>query len=83
MSRLDAEGCTLCGGTVTTVHWNSPLGAKSVAFSCQEHDDTIEALRLTDGPNAGLLSAAAVELAALKYDDEHRERGSYDRDSAR
>lgn len=73
MSRLDADGCTLCGGTVTVVHWNTPLGAKSVAFSCDEHDDTIEALRFTDGPNAGLLSAAVVELAARAYDAEQSE----------
>ncbi len=58
---------------MTVVHWNTPLGAKSVAFSCDEHDDAIEALRFTDGPNAGLLSAAAVELAALAYDGEQSE----------
>lgn len=74
MSRLDADGCTLCGGTVTGVHWNTPMGATSVAASCDEHEDTIEALRFTDGPNAGLLSSAAVELAAIAYDAEHRER---------
>ncbi len=73
MSRLDTDGCTLCGGTVTVAHWNTPLGVKSVAFSCSEHEDTIEALRLTAGPNAGLLSSAAVEQAAQQYDNEHRD----------
>jgi hypothetical protein len=74
MSRLDADGCVLCGATVTAVHWNTPTGATSVAASCDDHGDTIESLRFTDGPNAGLLSSAAVELAALRYDAEHRER---------
>jgi hypothetical protein len=74
VSRLDADGCTMCGGTVTAVHWNTPMGATSVAASCDEHGDMIEALRFTDGPNGGLLSSAAVELAALKYDAEHGRR---------
>lgn len=73
MSRLDADGCSICGGSVTAVHWNTPLGTRSVAASCDEHSDTIEALRFTDGPNAGLLSAAAVELAARQRDADHPE----------
>jgi len=70
----DTDGCTLCGNTETTVHWDTPHGITLVAASCDEHESLIEALRLTTGPNSGLLSAATVELAVRQFDTERGDR---------
>lgn len=61
------EGCTICGGAVQTCHWDHPLGVKSVAFSCPEHEGLVEGLRFTDGDLKGVLSPSVVELAARDY----------------